>query len=202
MIDRVSRDLFRRHVPGRADHHRRIRGQPKHAGDPEIENLQPSRTIEDEVGGFDVSMHQLHLVRVAGTGAQLLHPAELVGKGDGGLSSDEAGEGFTGHVLHHDERLRVVLAEVVDRDDIRVAQRRGSACLARESFAGVGQIEIASEHFDRDHAAEDGIVGHIHCAHAPATKFSLDLVPTDLGTRLEHPFPPGPMLLLRRASVL
>ena len=46
--------INREHPPARADHHRGVRGQPKHAGDSEIENLQPSRTIEEEVGGFDV----------------------------------------------------------------------------------------------------------------------------------------------------
>ncbi len=134
MIDGISRDLLGRHVTGRADHHRGVRRQPEHACDSEVQDSQAARAIDHQVGGLDVSMHQLHLVRVSSTRSQLLHPADLVRERDRRLSADEAGQGFASHVLHHDERLRVVLAEVVDRDDVGMTQCGGCACLTRESF--------------------------------------------------------------------
>ena len=186
MIDRISRDLLGRHVPRRADHDRRVRGQAEHSRDSEIQNLQAAGSIDHQVGGLDVAMDELHLVGIPGARAELFHPSQLVRERDRVLAADEAGECFASDILHDDEWLRVVFAEVVDRNDIGMAERSGGARLARESLARVGQIEIAGEYLDRDHSTENGVVGDVYRTHAPSTESSLDFVPPDLGTWLEH----------------
>ena len=48
------------------------------------------------------------------------------------LSRDAVGEGLAGHELHHEELGPVCRGKVVNRDNIRVVQRRRCACLTEE----------------------------------------------------------------------
>ena len=74
----------------------------------------------------------------------------------------------------------------MNRDDVGVIQRGGGAGLARELLGGFRRIEIAREHLDGDHPAEHGIVRDIHGAHPTAAQSTLDLVPADSVTWLQH----------------
>ena len=83
-------------------------------------------------------------------------------------------------VLHRDVRRAVVLEVVVDRDDVRVAQRAGDARLAQEALGErrVGRVERA-ELLERDEAVEVGLAGEVHHRHAAAADLAEDLVAAD-----------------------
>ena len=69
--------------------------------------------------------------------------------------------------LHRDERLPLVLAELVDRADVRVLQRRGEARFAFEPRQPLGRGDrVGAQQLDRDFAAEPHVFGAIHHAHA------------------------------------
>ena len=71
--------------------------------------------------------------------------------------------------LHDDERLPVVLADVVDRADVRMVQRRGGAGLALEALQRLpGRGELGRQELERDLAAQPRVLGLVDDAHAAA----------------------------------
>ena len=69
--------------------------------------------------------------------------------------------------LHHRVRRLTLAADVVDRQDVGVAERRddaGFALEARERLRVVG--ETLGEHLDRDVALQPRVPGAIHLAHS------------------------------------
>ena len=74
-------------------------------------------------------------------------------------------------VLHHQEVGAFVLADVVDRGDVRRAKRRGGAGLGQEARAALGiGLRLGGEELERDLAAEARVLGEIHVAHAPGAE--------------------------------
>ena len=74
----------------------------------------------------------------------------------------------TSHILHHDVGRALLLAQVVDRDDIRMVERRGRAGFLLEApqpFRVVG--ELRAKHFYDDMAVELEIFGFVDLAHTP-----------------------------------
>ena len=84
--------------------------------------------------------------------------------------------------FHDDELLAVVLADVVDRADVRVVERRGDARLAAEAVErfGVGG-EIGGQELQRDLAAEADVLGAVDHAHAAGAEPLENLVMGDNG---------------------
>ena len=71
--------------------------------------------------------------------------------------------------LHHDEMLALVLADVVDRADVRVVERRGGARLAPEAFERLAVVRADPRAgTSARRAAEAGIFGAVDDAHAAA----------------------------------
>ena len=69
--------------------------------------------------------------------------------------------------LHHDERLAVVFAELVNGTDVRVLQRRRQAGLALESGQPLGRRDrLGAQQLDRDLAAKLEVLGAIDDSHA------------------------------------
>ena len=84
--------------------------------------------------------------------------------------------------LHDDEVLAVVLADVVDRADVRVVERRGDARLPPESLERVGaRGELGRQELQRDLAAEADVFGAVDDAHAAAAEAIEDPVVADGG---------------------
>ncbi len=73
-------------------------------------------------------------------------------------------------ILHGDERSPVLLADVIDRADVRVVQRRGGPGLALKAAQGRGITGSSSETNFSDHRAVKprvyGLVDHAHAAAA------------------------------------
>jgi len=73
--------------------------------------------------------------------------------------------------LRDDVRRSLVRAEVVDRRDVRVVEDSGRARFLLEALEAIGVLgERRGKDFDRDLAAEAGVLRAVHLAHPPGTE--------------------------------
>jgi hypothetical protein len=73
-------------------------------------------------------------VRVVETGADLFEVRELLLERERFSAANHVAQRAAIHVFHRHERLVIVLADVVDGDDVVVAQVRGGPRLAEEAL--------------------------------------------------------------------
>ncbi len=79
--------------------------------------------------------------------------------------------------LHRDERLRIVLANLVNRADVGMIQCRSGTRLTAEAFQSLGVAgDVLGQELQRHRAAEFGVLGLVHHSHAAATEFARDFV--------------------------
>ena len=72
--------------------------------------------------------------------------------------------------LHRDEEHAVLVAQVVDREDVRVVEPGGRAGLVNEAFPSVAVGgESVGQHLDRDPAPERRVLGEVHLSHSAGT---------------------------------
>ena len=84
--------------------------------------------------------------------------------------------------LHREIRLSLVLAQVVNCDDVAVRELTGRARLAEEALAEVGvAFNRGADDLERDLAFEQCVVGAIHDTHPSLPDFFDDLVAADCG---------------------
>ena len=80
-------------------------------------------------------------------------------------------------VLHHEVGGAVMLADVVQRADVRVVQPGDGLGLALEAGTAVGVgAELGRQDLDGDAAIEAGVAGLVDLAHAARADGGLDLV--------------------------
>ena len=162
-VDGLALGLLRRGVAGGAEHGA-LRLGPRRlgqgAGQAEVGDAQPAVVAEQEVGGLDVAVDEAAAVGVV--------------EGPGGLEADEQGlrrrepdalvehgaQAAAAEVLGDDVGRAVVVAPVVDGDDVRVVQGRGRLRLGPEAAEeGVVVGEGGVQDLHRDPAAEAHVVG-------------------------------------------
>ena len=89
--------------------------------------------------------------------------------------------------LHHEERRAVVLADVVQRADVRMGQLRDRARFAIEALA---ELRIGGErggqHLDGDRAVEPRVARAIDLAHPAGAEGRQDLVRAEFRSRGQH----------------
>jgi hypothetical protein len=80
-----------------------------------------------------------------------------------------------------------VLEVVVNRDDVRVAERSCEPRLAQEPFS-VSRVESleGAELFERNLTVEVDLARDIHCRHAAASDLAADLVAADDSSGRHH----------------
>jgi hypothetical protein len=125
-----------------------------------------------DVGGLEVAVDEAVLVGVAEGVAEL--SGDLDGLFEGlGLALLEARaldqlHDQVGHVL--------VLADVVHRDHVRVAEGGGGAGLAEEALASVADLVVSAKDLDRDRSLEVGVPAAEDDAHAAAADLLVEAV--------------------------
>ncbi len=182
-IHRPSLDLLRRHVMGRTNHRARL-GQAG-VGDPrdaEIQNPQDAIQVDHDVGGLDVPVHDAFLMRVVEPQGELFDQIELASQRQGSPLPNLFGEREALDELHHDVRLTVLVAEIVDRDDVAVFQVAGRLRLLKKAVAQ--PLIGGAKELDRDGAANPGIATAIDPSHAAVPEAVDDLVPTNRAREL------------------
>ena len=100
-------------------------------GQPEVQDLGFAVPGDEDVGRFDVPVDDLRCMgrseRVRHLQSDLDHALDRKRP-----APDPVLEGLALHQLHHEERLTFVLADVVDRADVGVVERRGGPGLRLE----------------------------------------------------------------------
>jgi len=82
--------------------------------------------------------------------------------------------------FHGDERLAVVLANVVEGADVGMIERRSGARFALEALQGLGALgDILGQEFERHQAPQPRVLGLINHTHTSAPKFLEDPVVGD-----------------------
>ncbi len=186
------------HGPHRRARQRELRFGER-PGDPEIRHLDPAVTPDQHVRRLHVAMDDAADVggmeRLADLGA---HPGGLSRGQRPGLADDRR-QVLALDQLHHDVRPGVVLAEVVDGDDVGVAQRRSRTGLVAEPGQEVGVAsELGPQQLDGDVALELRVARAIDPGHAALSeKLQQAVSPAEDASDLGH----GLVNSMRRSSI-
>ena len=186
----VAARLLGRHVQRRAEHHAGL-GQPlgllllaggaQRLGDAEVHDLDEVELLalqEEQVLGLDVAMHDALGMRGAQRGRGLRGDAQRALLGQLVLAREALGERFAIEVLHHHERAAVIgVADVVDVDDVLVADRARELRLLLESRDDRLALRILLEQdLHRDALADQGVSRLVDRTHPALTDLALDQV--------------------------
>jgi len=91
---------------------------------------------------------------------------------------------LAGDELHHQEQFTGLLADFVDFADERVIERGGGRSFAAKAFARGGvRRQVCWQQFDRDLAAELGVLGAVDFAHSTGADLGDDYVGAELVAR-------------------
>ena len=150
-----------------------VRIRERGARDAEVDDLhqRPRRRRRDHhVLGRQIAVHDAHLVRVAEPGADLHADATGLFDSERALLAHQRREALPDHVLHHEEVIAVLDEEVVEQDQVRVAQLHRNARLALEALDGLrqGVEQLGAHHFQRARLAQQAVLGLVDRAHAAA----------------------------------
>jgi hypothetical protein len=164
----------------------------------EVEHLGVAAVGHEDVGGLDVAVHDPARVRSVERVGDLDPELEDLRRRQRPLP-DPLLQRPPLQVLHHQERLALVLADVVDGADVGVVERRGGHRLALEALArGLVVEQLLRQELERHRAVEPRVLRPANDAHAAATEPLEDAVvgdgPPDHGAL--------PSARLRRASAL
>ena len=94
---------------------------------------------------------------------------------------------LAGDELHHDEGPAALLANVVNRDDVRMIERGSQPSLTRQPL-GRGRVgsEFIRDKLDGDQAAQASVARLIDLSHAPGSKGADDFIGADTVPSLQH----------------
>ena len=137
-------------------------------GDPEVQHLGVTAVGHEEVGGFDVAVDDAFTVR----GAQRIR--DLGADRQDTIHRHRPAANFVLErraleQLHRDERLAVVLADVVNRADVGMVERGGRPRFTRKSRECLIVARLGDrQKLERDLAAQPRVLSAIDDAH-PST---------------------------------
>ena len=144
--------------------------------EPEIQDLRVATRSDEDVRRLDVAMDDPRTVRrVEGVGDLDRQAPDSLERHR--LPADLVLEGLPFQELHDEERAPVRLAEIVDRTNVRVVERRGRTRLTLEPlerFLTAG--ELLGQELERDNPPEALVLGLVDEAHAAAPELFEDPV--------------------------
>ena len=134
---------------------------------------------DKDVRRLDVAMDDAFTVsgvqRVGNLGRQIEKQSDSMG-----VPRDLMLQGHAIEKLHGDEGASLVIADLVNRADVGVVQRRSCARLAAKAFQGLRVLcDLVRQELERDEAAKIGIFGFEHHAHPAAAELTDDAVMRD-----------------------
>ena len=150
-----------------------------HLRQAEVENLGMTALGDKDIRRFDVAVDDAFRVRsverVGNLNRQSEQNLRLHGSpGDAMLQRQAVQK------LHDDERMAVLLPDLVDRADIGMVQRRGRLRLPLEAGQGLGVFgDVIGQELQGDKAVEGYVLGLVDHTHPAATQLLDDAVVRD-----------------------
>lgn len=148
---------------------------PIDAGETEVDDLDLAGLGDEHVGGFEVAVDDVLVVRGGERFARRAIDAEGLGE-RGARVLDPLIEARSGDVLHRDVDAVAVDVGFVDLDDGGVLEAGEGAGFLEHARALLGG---RVDHLECDEAAERGIAGLVHDSHAAAAEHAYDLEAAD-----------------------
>jgi len=144
-------------------------------GEPEIQELGPRRR-EHDVAGFDVAVDDTLAMRLLEGIGDLDPVPQGILQRHRPLAQPLA-EGLAVDELHDEIIHAVLVADVVQRTDIRMRQAGYRLRLALHALAQLRRLrEMIRQDFDRDDAVETGVACPVDLTHATRANRLLDLI--------------------------
>jgi len=177
-VEVVAANLFRRHVGGSSADDSDDRGgilgvaATGEAGgykfsQAEIKDFGLATFCDEDIGGFDVAMHDAFGVSGIESFGDLDSQLQYFLKSERRLM-DVSAESFAVDEFHGDEGAAVLFADVVDGADTGVVEGGGGAGFAAEAFESLRVVRgILGEKLESYEALEASVFGFIDDAHAP-----------------------------------
>jgi hypothetical protein len=154
---------------------RQARRVVEEAGDSEVREDRRVVLAKQDIGGFDVAVNDAITVSVSEGSRHRGRDFQHLRLGKATL--DALLESTSRQVLHRQQEAGTMLAEVVDDDDLRMAEARHDLPLASESLPkGVIRGQFRIDYLECDLPAQGFLHGQIHGGHAASTQLALDLV--------------------------
>ena len=181
MVGREPLALLRRHVGRRSHDHaglREARGlDPR---DSEIGDLHLAARGQDDVGGLDIAMDHPARVRDVERQQELRHDRHDVRQVEAGLPVQVSAQARAFDEFHRDVGDVLVLAVLVDADDVGMVDPPGGARLVLEAAdelrGEIGIDEVHPHRLDRDRALDVRIERLVDDAHRALAEDALDFV--------------------------
>ena len=129
-------------------------------------------------------MDDAALVGIAQPVGDLVDDVQLPDHRERHVVSNQRAERVAIDVLHGDVQLPVVVADVVDRDDVGVLETARRLGLAHEAAAQV--LAVDPEELERHVPIDDGVARQVQHTHAAFPEEAFDFVPADDGGHLAH----------------
>ena len=144
-------------------------GRRLQLGDAEVHHLHAAPRVDHDVRGLHVPVDHLVRVRVVEGGGDLPQQADRLREVETAPGPEPRLERLALHQLHDDETGGPGRDDVVDGDDVRVAQPRRHLRLAHEApldLLELGRLGkgVQTDALDGHVAAEDGVAGAEHLA--------------------------------------
>jgi hypothetical protein len=153
----------------------------------------------EDVRGLDVSVNDA----LAVSGVQSIGDVDRQSqqrRNLDGLSRDAMPESNALEELHRDKGPIIILADLVNRADVGMVQRRGGARLAAEALQCLWVASyIFGKELERDVSAQIGVFGLVDHAHAATPQLFKDAVVGDRGSKHASSVSGGYLML--RANV-
>ena len=136
---------------------------------------------EQDVGGLDVAVDQPGRVRGVERARDLVDDQRRPQRVQPALGAQQLVQVGARHPAHHEVQPAVLLARLVDRDHVRMIDRRRHPRLALEALAEarVGRV-LGGDQLQRDRAPERELGGAVDDAHAAAAGDRLDPAARDM----------------------
>ena len=167
--------------------------------DPEVRQVGVAFVVEQDVVRVDVAVYDAGAVRGLEGVAELIDHRHGLGGGERAVFED-GGQVPAAHQTH-DQIGRVRLTPVVvQRDDVRMLERRDDLCFGLET-ADEGRIvgEVGTDDLDRHLATDSGLVGAVGRPRRTGTDLLPQLVPAHCRPGLRHRAPHGSRAIGSRA---
>ena len=137
---------------------------------------------QQHVGGLDVAVDQADGVGGVEGGADLERDRRGARGRHGALAREQVLEVGALHVAHHQVQVTALLARGVDRDDVRVVDRRRDPRLALEALAEARVPRpVGGDQLEGDRAPQRELGRPVDDAHAAAAGDRLDAAAGELG---------------------